>query len=39
MTDDGFNIGILYKGSRDKYGQAVERCGDFGRDLHEEFLV
>ena len=39
MTDDGFNIGILYKGSREIYGQAVERGADFEHDPHEEFLV
>jgi 2-oxoglutarate ferredoxin oxidoreductase subunit beta len=39
MTDDGFNIGILYKGSRDKYQQIVETDARFERDLDEEFLV
>jgi 2-oxoglutarate ferredoxin oxidoreductase subunit beta len=39
MTDDGFNIGVLYKGSRDPYRQAVERDARYERDLDEEFLV
>jgi 2-oxoglutarate ferredoxin oxidoreductase subunit beta len=39
MTDDGFNIGILYKGSREKYAQAVEPSARNERDLDEEFFV
>ena len=39
MTDDGFNIGILYKGSRNKYAQSVGRNVRHERNLDEEFLV
>ena len=39
MTDDGFNIGVLYKGSRDRYGQTVDCNARYERDLDEEFLV
>ena len=39
MTDDGFNIGILYKGSRDKYRQSVTSDVRRERDLDEEFLL
>jgi hypothetical protein len=39
MTDDGFNIGILYKGSRDKYAQFVGKNVRHERNLDEEFLV
>jgi 2-oxoglutarate ferredoxin oxidoreductase subunit beta len=39
MTDDGFNIGILYKGSREEYKQTVENNPRVERDLDEEFLV
>ena len=39
MTDDGFNIGILYKGSRDKYRQSVTSDARRERDLDEEFLL
>jgi 2-oxoglutarate ferredoxin oxidoreductase subunit beta len=38
MTDDGFNIGILYKGSREKYGQTVTHEVRHERNLDEEFL-
>ena len=39
MTDDGFNIGVLYKGSREKYSQSVEHDVTLERDLDKEFLV
>jgi 2-oxoglutarate ferredoxin oxidoreductase subunit beta len=39
MTDDGFNIGILYKGSREIYRQSVESNIRHERDLDQEFLV
>jgi hypothetical protein len=39
MTDDGFNIGILYKGSRHKYAQSVGSNIRHERNLDEEFLV
>ena len=39
MTDDGFNIGVLYKGSREKYAQSVEPDIRCERDLDAEFLV
>jgi 2-oxoglutarate ferredoxin oxidoreductase subunit beta len=39
MTDDGFNIGILYKGSRESYTQTVEPNARYERDLDQEFLV
>jgi 2-oxoglutarate ferredoxin oxidoreductase subunit beta len=39
MTDDGFNIGILYKGSRDKYAQFVGNETRHERNFDEEFLV
>lgn len=39
MTDDGFNIGILYRGSREKYRQTVGPNPRHERNLDEEFLV
>ena len=39
MTDDGFNIGVLYKGARKKYAQAVQPDVRRERDLDTEFLV
>jgi 2-oxoglutarate ferredoxin oxidoreductase subunit beta len=39
MTDDGFNIGILYKGSRERYAQSVGKHVRHERNLDEEFLV
>ncbi|MDH3545870.1 MAG: 2-oxoacid:ferredoxin oxidoreductase subunit beta [Gammaproteobacteria bacterium] len=39
MTDDGFNIGILYKGSREPYRQSVHGESGAGSGLDEEFLV
>lgn len=39
MTDDGFNIGILYKGSRGQYTQSVERKVRRERNFEAEFLV
>jgi 2-oxoglutarate/2-oxoacid ferredoxin oxidoreductase subunit beta len=39
MTDDGFNIGILYKGTREKYRQSVATDIRHERNLEEEFLV
>jgi len=39
MTDDGFNIGVLYKGSRTPYAQSVAKYGNSDRDIDAEFLV
>jgi 2-oxoglutarate ferredoxin oxidoreductase subunit beta len=39
MTDDGFNIGVLYKGSREPYQQSVSRDVRFERNIEEEFLL
>lgn len=39
MTDDGFNIGVLYKGSRAPYAQSVGKNVRHERNLDEEFLV
>jgi len=39
MTDDGFNIGVLYEGSRKQYGQSVVNKVRHERDLDAEFLV
>jgi 2-oxoglutarate ferredoxin oxidoreductase subunit beta len=39
MTDDGFNIGVLYKGSREPYQQYVEQENRFDRDIDKEFLL
>jgi len=39
MTDDGFNIGVLYKGSREPYRQSVAREIRVERNIDEEFLV
>jgi 2-oxoglutarate ferredoxin oxidoreductase subunit beta len=39
MTDDGFNIGVLYKGSREPYRQSVEQGIRFDRNIDEEFLL
>jgi 2-oxoglutarate ferredoxin oxidoreductase subunit beta len=39
MTDDGFNIGVLYKGAREPYRQAVVREPRVERDIDEEFMV
>ena len=39
MTDDGFNIGVLYRGSRKPYQQSVEQKSRFDRDIDEEFLL
>ena len=39
MTDDGFNIGILYKGSREPYRQTVAHEIRAERNIEEEFLV
>lgn len=39
MTDDGFNIGVLYKGSRDKYQQTVTSDVRQERNLGDEFLI
>ena len=39
MTDDGFNIGVLYKGSREPYRQTVGQEIRFDRNIDEEFLI
>ncbi len=39
MTDDGFNIGVLYKGSREPYRQHVGQEIRFDRDVDQEFLL
>jgi 2-oxoglutarate ferredoxin oxidoreductase subunit beta len=39
MTDDGFNIGVLYKGSRDPYQQTVGQKIRRERNIDEEFLI
>ena len=39
MTDDGFNIGVLFRGSREPYRQRVEQLIRRERDLDQEFLV
>lgn len=39
MTDDGFNIGVLYKGSREPYRQTVGQEIRFDRNIGEEFLI
>ena len=39
MTDDGFNIGPLYKGAREPYQQTVGTEMRFERDIDEEFLI
>ena len=39
MTDDGFNIGVLYKGTREPYRQAVVPRPRVERNLDEEFMV
>jgi 2-oxoglutarate ferredoxin oxidoreductase subunit beta len=39
MTDDGFNIGVLYKGSREPYQQHVGRENRLDRDIDKEFLL
>jgi 2-oxoglutarate ferredoxin oxidoreductase subunit beta len=39
MTDDGFNIGVLYKGSREPYRQTVGPEIRFDRNIDEEFLI
>jgi 2-oxoglutarate ferredoxin oxidoreductase subunit beta len=39
MTDDGFNIGILYRGSREQYRQSVGDNVRHERNLDQEFLV
>jgi len=39
MTDDGFNIGVLYKGDRDPYRQTVGRNIRIERNIDEEFQL
>lgn len=39
MTDDGFNIGVLYKGSREPYRQTVKPNAVVESNLDEEFLL
>jgi len=39
MTDDGFNIGVLYKGDRRPYRQTVKRNIRIERNVDEEFQL
>jgi 2-oxoglutarate ferredoxin oxidoreductase subunit beta len=39
MTDDGFNIGPLYRGAREPYRQTVGKEIRFERNIDEEFLI
>ena len=39
MTDDGFNIGILYRGNRKPYGGHVSSVRDDTADLEAEFAL
>ncbi len=39
MTDDGFNIGVLYIGAREPYRQTVVQENRVERDIDEEFMV
>ena len=39
MTDDGFNIGVLYKGARTPYRQAVVSSRRKDTDIEKEFYV
>lgn len=39
MTDDGFNIGVLYKGSRPAYRQVVTDQTRHDHDIEKEFVV
>jgi hypothetical protein len=38
MTDDGFNIGVLYKGSRPPYNAAASKAGRV-EDLEKAFRL
>ena len=39
MTDDGFNIGVLYAGSRPVYSGGKVPAKQTVADLEEEFLL
>ena len=39
MTDDSFNIGVLYKGSRDPYRHVVGATGDFDTRIERGFVL
>ncbi len=39
MTDDGFNIGVLYAGSRPAYPSAARGAKQTPADLEAEFLL
>jgi len=39
MTDDGFNIGVLYVGAREPYRQTVGQKVRFERNLDDEFQL
>jgi len=39
MTDDGMNIGVLYKGSRAPYRSAVAKTPKRPAELEEEFRI
>jgi len=39
MTDDGFNIGVLYKGDREPYRQTVSHSARSERNINEEFQL
>ncbi len=39
MTDDGFNVGVLYKGSRPAYQPPVGRARKQVADLEKEFAI
>jgi len=39
MTDDGFNIGVLYKGERRPYQPPIRRDTQRVADLEAEFTI
>jgi len=39
MTDDGFNIGVLYKGGRKPYQPAINKGAKHSADLEAEFTI
>ena len=39
MTDDGFNIGVLYKGERKPYQPPVGKAAKRVADLEAGFLI
>jgi 2-oxoglutarate ferredoxin oxidoreductase subunit beta len=39
MTDDGFNLGVLYRGDRPIYGPARAKTADSVSNLEEEFVL